>query len=127
VDGVDVEACPDAMVVKDTLDVSPSVRPAADMLACTDGGSGCAVSAYADGSSSYVVPSGAGGGSSSAISVCDVMATPSSATSVMGTTDMVVSVHDVMATPGYATSASGTPDMPPLSTALWTPPLVELP
>jgi galactokinase/mevalonate kinase-like predicted kinase len=127
VDGVDAEDYPDAMVVKDTLDASPSVCPAVDMLACTDGGSGCAVFAYADGGSSYVVPSGAGGGSSSAVSVCDVMAAPSCATSVMGTADVAVSVHDIMAAPGCATSASGTPDMPPLSTAVWTPPLVELP
>jgi hypothetical protein len=45
----------------------------------------------------------------------------------MGTTDVTVSIRDVMAAPACATSASGTPDMPPLSTALWTPPLVVLP
>lgn len=127
---MDVEACPIAMSTKDTSCVSSSGCPIAEVTACADGGSGCAVSA------------------------CDTTATPGHTTSTMGPPDApsygcspmemtisrvdktacadsgsgsIVSACDVAVAPDRATSATGAPDAPssiysPMDVAIGMPP-----
>lgn len=111
VDGADVKACPVDIVVKDTLDVSPSVGPTANALAYMDGGSCCIVSTYADSGSSCVVPSCVDGGSSCAVTVYDVTVIPGHATSIMGTANAAISVYDVVDASDHATSIMGAIDV----------------
>lgn len=62
--GMDVEAYPIAISAKDTSDASSFIRPTANVTACVDGGSVCA------------------------ISTCDIVAMPGCATPTMGTLDV---------------------------------------